>query len=74
MIRVWQAGEVVEISECNECGSKENSLSECRNKNFICSKAHLLALFSEKLRRLKYGLISQDPCSKSAFSPYSSRG
>jgi hypothetical protein len=48
--------EVPEIAKHDECGSKNNSLSKCRNKKFICSKTHLLALFSEKLRGLKYGL------------------
>jgi hypothetical protein len=47
-----------------ECSSKQNGLPKCRNKEFIFAKTHLLALFSKKLRRLKYGLRSQDPCSK----------
>jgi hypothetical protein len=68
---VWRKG-VREISKHNECGSKENSLSESRNKKIIRSKALLLALFSEKLRRLKYGLCSQDPCPRyAAFQPES---
>jgi hypothetical protein len=39
-----------------ECGSKNNSLSKCRNKKFIRTKTHLLALLSEKLRGFEHGL------------------
>ena len=47
-----------------ECSSNDYSLPKCRKEEFIFTKTHLLALFSKKLRRLKYGLRSQDPCSK----------
>lgn len=42
--------------EHNDWDSKDNSLSKRRNKKFICFKTRLLALFSKKLRGLKYGL------------------
>ena len=47
-----------------ECGSKHDSLPKCRNKEFIFANTLLLALFSKKRRRLKYGLRGQDPRSK----------
>jgi len=67
-VSAWWKGVRDMISKHNECGSEENSLSKSRNKKIICSKAHLLAFFSEKLRGLKYGLCSQDPCPRYVYT------
>lgn len=54
MIHVWQTlmfpGKVA--LDIKGCGSKRNSLTESRNKEFIFTKTRLLAFFSKKLRRL----------------------
>ena len=56
MIRSSRLARAVPEIEHNDYDSKENSLSKRRNKKFICFNARLLALFSKKLRGLKYGL------------------
>lgn len=56
MIKSSRLASAVPEIEHNDYDSKENSLSKRRNKKFICFNARLLALFSKKLRGLKYGL------------------